>query len=242
MNQPNYLRPGYPAPGQAYPAPGPQPMAGQPAWQPGAPYPGPYPQRRKGGTLKVVLIIVGSLVLAFGALIGVSLLLATSVDERALTATEREQVFTVDDLADWMPDYKINRAFEKTSYVKTLDGSRELVYDYEHAEELYVTCTITVGQNKSDAVGAYTGYKIGERFATMAGDGISIESRNDLYKAGDESEFGIVKGAAGPLGNQLVARKGNRVVYIMFSGVYFTEASDLKELLDGPVNRALNGK
>lgn len=238
MNQPNYPRPGYPAPGQPYPAAGPQPAPG--AWQP-APYP-PYPQKRKGGTLKVVLIIVGSLFLAFGALVGLGVLLATSVEERALTATEREQVFTIDDLADWMPEYKINRAFEKASYVKALDGSHELVYDYEHADEMYVHCTVTSEKDLTDAKASYTGFKIGDSIGTMAGDGISIESRNDLYKAGDESEFGIIKGAPGPLGNRLVARKGTRIVYIQFSGVYFDNAENLRELLDGPVNRALNGK
>lgn len=236
MNQPNYPRPGYPAPGQPYPVPGPQPMAGQP----GATYTAPYPQRRKGSTLKVVLIIVGSLVLAFGALIGLGVLMTTSVDERAMTATERQQVFTVDDLADWMPEYKINRAFEKSNYVKALDGTHELVYDYEHTDEMYVHCTVVVEKNTSDAKAGYTGFKIGDNIGMMAGDGISIESRNDLYKAGDESEFGIIRGAPGPLGNRLVARKGTRIVYIQFSGVYFDNAQNLRELLDGPVNRALN--
>ncbi|MBK9974611.1 MAG: hypothetical protein IPP14_07535 [Planctomycetes bacterium] len=243
-NRTQYPVAGAPGPVQAsYPAPpGPMPFA-TPGMPPG-PYPpyGPsaYPPRRKTGTLKVLLIIGACMFVGLAGLVGLGLLMNTSTETRPLTSAERAKLFTIDDLSEWIPEYQVNRALEKSSYDKTLSGSYELSYDYEHNDELYITCTLTVEKNTSDAKAGYTGGKIGGGIGTsMAGDGFREETHDDLFRWGDESHFITIIGPNGPVGNRLLARKGARVIFIQISGVYFSTSEDIHELLDGPLARAM---
>jgi hypothetical protein len=198
-----------------------------------------YPPPRKSGTLKVLLIIGACVFLGLAGLVGLGLLMNTSTETRALTSQERARVFTIDDLSEWMPQYEINRAFEKSGYEHYLDGSYELSYDYEHTDTLYVTCTLTVEKNTNDAKASYTGAKIGGGIGTkMAGDGFREEAHDDLFRWGDESSFVTIIGPNGPVGNRLLARKGTRVIFIQISGVYFSTSEDIHELLDEPLKRA----
>lgn len=207
---------------------------GQPFGQP------VYPAPRKTGTFKILLIIGACMFVGLAGLVGLGLLMNTSTETRALTSQERARLFTIDDLSQWMPEYTINRAFETSGYEQYLDGSYELSYSYEHNDQLYVTCTLTVEKNVSDAKASYTGGKIGGGIGTkMAGDGFREEAHDDLFRWGDESQFVTIIGPNGPVGNRLLARKGTRVVFVQISGVYFSTSQDLHELLDEPLKRAM---
>jgi hypothetical protein len=227
--QPPQGQPGYPVAGAGYP---------QPQYPVQGAYPA-YPPRKKAGVFKWILILGLVMTLGCGSLLGLGLLAGTAVDERALTADERAQLLTVDDLSPWVPEYKINRAFESSKYAKTIDGAIELEYNYEHPDEFYVTSSVTIETSLSNAKAVYAGFRIGEGLGAMADKDLRMETRNDLFKAGDESDFSIIRGVNGPLGNRLIARRGTRVVYIQFSGVYFENADDLRDLLSGPVAQAL---
>ena len=64
-----------------------------------------------------------------------------------------------------------------------------------------------------------------------------MATQTGLFAWGDESRYGQLQAAGQPFGNIFVARKGNRVVYCVFSGVYFDDAEAIAELLTPALDR-----
>lgn len=225
----------YPVPGQPYPAPAyPQPGAA-----PGYPYAAYPPPRKKGGALKIVLIVGGSLLLVLAAIVGLAVLFSIAVDERALTASERAKLLTIDDVVPYLENYEPDHSREVARFEKYIDGSYDMSYEYEHEGELYVNCIVTLEKKTGDAKMTYTGSKVGTNIgARLNEDGFKAVSRNDLFRWGDESEFSVLTMPVGPVGNWMVARKDKVVIYLCVTGIYFDDPETIREFLAPVLERA----
>jgi len=130
----------------------------------------------------------------------------------------------------------------KTRY---LDGSVGIDYEYHDLEDPsapYLSYSLNLERSVSDATLVYmpmwAATSVGLDFGDSAD--VSIQERNDLFRWGDASRFGLIESDGGAFGNLFVARKDKTVVFCAFSGVYFTDAESIRQLLS-PVLARLDG-
>jgi hypothetical protein len=60
---------------------------------------------------------------------------------------------------------------------------------------------------------------------------LTAVERNDLFRWGDRSRFGIVKSDGLPRGNLFVARKDRFVFHLVVVGVYFEDSEAFADLV-----------
>lgn len=216
-----------------------QPQYGhqQPQYAPQGYYP-PAPPPRKKQTLLIVGLVIGAPLLFLVLMVGAGLLMYATADEKPGTPADRAKVMTVDDLSPWMYEHTPLPSGETLTRREFLDGSFELEYMYDDPE-LYIYCCVTVEKNPGDAKTIYESIQIGNSIGARMDDHNMREIPQDhVFKWGDESRFTQVTYDGAPGGNHLIARKGNHVIEILFSGVYFDERESLNELLIPVLNRA----
>ncbi len=64
-----------------------------------------------------------------------------------------------------------------------------------------------------------------------------MAEHNDIYEWGDESKFVILKSNGEPYGNIFTCRKGKKVFYVIWNGVYFDDPVWAADLLDPVMER-----
>ena len=60
---------------------------------------------------------------------------------------------------------------------------------------------------------------------------IEVIERDDIFRWGDESTFSILSLDGEPFGNMFRTRQGNRVLFIIFSGIYTDDSESVGDLL-----------
>lgn len=192
-------------------------------------------------TFLIPLTIIASLALV----VALGLFFNMTGEVLAPTAEEEALVLDIDHLSDWMVDYVPDFARETLTKTRYLDRSYELDYTYDVPDDEnapYLSYTLTFEPSQTDAGRTYVSYWSGTRVAFFAfgTSDVTIDERNDLFRWGDESRFGLLTTEGQPFGNVFVAREGNRVVYFLISGLYFDDAEQITALLD-PYLKRLRG-
>lgn len=207
--------------------------------------PSSTPRPSRGGNKTVVLVIIGVAVVGMIGMCGFFALIAVywgSGKEEPVTAQDRRVVFQINELADWVEGFEPDPNLESTVKTKYLDNSFDIAYEYDDpAEESpYLASSVAIEKNVADAVSSYSGIWGGVRVGTMFGDvDVEFVPRDDLMSWGDKSEFVILKSDGAPFGNMFVTRKGTKVFFVIFGGVYFDDPVAIRELLT-PVLRRLD--
>lgn len=109
-----------------------------------------------------------------------------------------------------------------------------MVYEFDdpdNPDAPYVSCSVTVEPNSSDALISYKGVQLGLNIGFNSQSGTSQMERNDLFRWGDQSSFHVLCVHGVPIGNSFTAIKGKRVFMMTFSGVFFEDATAIQELL-----------
>lgn len=222
------------APPAGAPYPGAMPPGGPFYGQPGfAPF--PVPPARKSRVWLIVLLAVGIPVLAVVGLAGLGLAYNALADEKPANATQQELVLKAADLAPYVPGFVPNPAAEKTICRTNVDGTVEIENTYE-SEDMYLYSTYGKTDNATDAAASITAQSGGVSIG-YSGTEVTEVERNDLFRWGDSSKFYIVRNGVDPIGNRFIARKGGKVVHVLFSGVYFDDRDSIHELLDPLLRR-----
>jgi hypothetical protein len=187
----------------------------------------------------IVTCIIGGILLVVG--LG-ALYLVTSTEE-PLGPNDQAAIVDIDMFLDWSGDsYAPDYSGEKIIKTRFFDGSYDIDYDYDIPEDPqapYLTCNITIDKNNADAKASYVGMWAGAILGMhMLGDAdVEVITRNDIFRWGDESTFAILSVDGEPFGNMFSTRKGNRVLFIIFSGIYTDDGELVSELLLPALNQ-----
>lgn len=204
--------------------------------------PPPPVYRSKGRAwLLILLIPAAGLLLVAGIAVAACLYISCAVEEQ-LTPAEREMVFDMDDVIEFTSDLEIDRSREILKKTRHPDGSREIEYKYDDPrdETPYLTSTLSLETSFPNAKALYIsmwgGLKIGLRFG---GDKpVRIVERNNLFKWGDESRFGLVQCDGKTTGNIFCGRKGLLVVHVLITGLFSEDKKIISGIFDPPMGRA----
>jgi hypothetical protein len=66
---------------------------------------------------------------------------------------------------------------------------------------------------------------------------VDLQEKNELFRWGDESRFGLLLADGRPFGNVFVAKKEKRVVYLLVSGIYFDDTESFSAFLSPYLER-----
>ncbi len=196
------------------------------------------PSRKRRPILLTCGIIAGVVVLACGGLGTLIYVLFIHETEEPVTRADRELVVTAEHLKEFLPTLQFDANHGTLRKVRHLDGSRELTYEYDPAEEehvtLYVSHSVGVERSARDARYSYAGMDIGTKLGLRLQGGGQIRQldRSDLWRWGDESKCVLLMNGDKKVGNIFTGRKGRRYFTLMIIGIYFEEAQPIHELLD----------
>lgn len=193
------------------------------------------PKSRRAWLWTIVLTPV-AIIGTIGFVLSLGVLFNMTGEELELTAPERELVLDIAHLSVWLGEYAPDTASETVTKTRYIDDSYEIEYVYDVPEDdaaPYLTYTLAFEQNTSDATTTFHSYWGGTKVAFYVfGDvDISVEEKNELFAWGEESTFGVLQADGVPFGNVFIAKKGETVVYLLVSGLYFDDTETISELL-----------
>jgi hypothetical protein len=130
--------------------------------------------------------------------------------------------------------------FETFTRARLLDGSQELVYEYETPDSevdhaMYLNVTARFERKVSDAVVAAGAERMTIKLAFKA-SGIEREIET-FYPRGDASEFHVLEKDGKPIGSHFITRTGKSVCRILMSGMYFDDAEQWESLVKEKMDR-----
>ena len=166
-------------------------------------------------------------------MISLALLLLGCTETVPITEQDRQAVLRIEDLAVWMEGFRPVQAKSSFTKTKELDDSYDLEYGYEDTQgefPIYLHFSVSVQPDKADALLVHKA----TNFGTWIGSGeTKMVPRNDLFSWGDDSKFCLWQTELGDtFGNYFTGRKGEKVVTIAISGIYFSDPESIHELLD----------
>ncbi len=196
----------------------------------------PVPQARPRPWLWILVLIPVGLLASVAAVIGLGALFNMSGTSVALAAGERDLVVDISHLKGWMEDYSPDPTGETVEKTRYIDDSYEIEYVYDlpdNDEAPYLSYTLTFEPSVSDANTTYVSLWGGTKvaFYVFGEVQVDVQEKNEVFKWGDESRFGLLVAEGLPFGNVFVAKKDKRVVYLLVSGIYFDDAESFSSFL-----------
>jgi hypothetical protein len=124
---------------------------------------------------------------------------------------------------------------EKYAYITDRPDSWGIEYEYKSPEDgssspLFISCEFELQPTTKRAASSFrdgiTGFELG-----IKKGGITIEKRPKLFRWGDESFCAYMKKGDNIVGNIISIRKKNKIYTVIFTGIYFSQTSDLNKFL-----------
>jgi hypothetical protein len=100
-------------------------------------------------------------------------------------------------------------------------------------EPPYVYALAELHRTASDACRSFRAGNLGLRLG-----GLDLTDRNDVFRYGEKSRFGLIENEDGPVGNVFHMCRSRTALLVMFVGLYFDEPGAWEELIS-PQLRAL---
>ena len=194
------------------------------------------PPSRPRPWLWILMLIPVGLAAAVAAVVGLGALFNLTGTNVALAAGERELVIDISHLTGWMEGYTPDPSGETLQKTRYIDDSFEIEYVYDlpqDDEAPYLSYSVTFEPSPSDANTTYVSLWGGTKVAFYVFGEVQVEvqEKNELFRWGDESRFGLLVADGRPFGNVFVAKKGKRVVYLLVSGIYFDDSESFSGFL-----------
>jgi hypothetical protein len=198
--------------------------------------PRPLPRSRPRPWLWILILVPVGIVASLAAVLGLGALFNLSGTDVALADGERELVLDISHLTGWIPGYTPDLAGETITKTRYLDDSFEIEYEYDlpqNEEAPYLSYNLTFEPSESDASTTYVSLWGGTKvaFYVFGEIQVEVEEKNELFRWGDQSRFGLLLAEGKPFGNVFVAKKGKRVVYLLVSGIYFDDSENVTAFL-----------
>ena len=202
------------------------------------PNPTGIPRQSNSKVWIIVAAVIGiSIIGGMLLVVGLGALYWATSSEELLGPNDQAAIVDIDMFLDWSGDpYAPDYSGEKLIKTRFFDGSYDVDYDFnvpEDPDAPYLNCNITIEKNKADANVSYVSMWSGALLGMhMLGDAdVEVTERNDIFRWGDESTFAILSVDGEPFGNMFSARKGTRVFFIIFSGIYTDDGEFVNDLL-----------
>ena len=195
--------------------------------------PRPRPPK-KNRTLLIVLLVAAVPVVLIMLCAGAWLLVEITSKDQPVTAADRELLITGQQVGATVPGFRFRKDKETVTKKKLFDGSIELFYEYDD-DNLWVTCTVSVETQVSDAKVAYS--------AAVAGNNLGVsfqgtlDNRSAEFRWGDELRYAVVKSEKGTLGHVLTVRKGKVVYDLVIVGIYFDNTETFRQFVTPKLNK-----
>ena len=162
--------------------------------------------------------------------LAVLLLAVAACAAQPLEEGDRDLVLTIGQLQPYglslPPDFA---AYESLTRERWIDGSVMIEYEFEAPEELglpYLYSTAERHPSRADACTSFVAGNLGARLG-----GVELSERNDLFRFGDKSRFGLIMAEGNPAGNFFGMCRGKTAVLVMLGGFYFDDGDTWGELL-----------
>ena len=206
-----------------------------------APLPGEealgVPKSRKSWSCLGIFLVAPAVIIGVVLLVvAIGTLFVLTGREKPITERDRSVVLDIHDLSKWMEGYTPNTQAESIKKTRYLDGSYDVEYKYDvpdDPEAPYLVCTVTVETDAETAkIGSAAMWSASKvAFSVRSDVEGTVQERNDLFRWGDHSRFGIVKVEEKPFGNIFVARQGKYMFYVIWNGIYFADTESINGLL-----------
>ena len=119
--------------------------------------------------------------------------------------------------------------FESLKRERWIDGSVTVEYEFEAPVELdlpYLYSSAELHPSNADACASFSAGNLGVGLG-----GAEISERNDLFRFGDKSRFGLLMEEGKPYGNYFAMCRGNNAFTVLLSGFFFDDGDMWGELL-----------
>ena len=129
------------------------------------------------------------------------------------------------------------RSHESLERERWFDGSFMITYEYQSPSglpSLYSTAERHL--SNSDACDSFSSVNFGLSLG-LGDDELSI--RDDLFRYGDKSRFGLVMADGQPVGNYFAMCQANRSFMVLLAGIYFDDGKQWGQLI-GPTLDAVS--
>lgn len=149
--------------------------------------------------------------------------------------TDRERAMFLDaaDLGEWGFDGEVRPQDEKIVHRRSIDGSRELSYEFEShdpAQPLYVNVTVTIQNNFFGALMQGAMQDVGVRIGLRSG-GVTEREMSGARVWGDASELKALMLGDDVVGHRFSAREGGRTYHLVLSGLHTDDVQIWDELI-----------
>jgi hypothetical protein len=191
-------------------------------------------------TVKISLIVVGSLLglLLFLAALGFAYFY--SAQQQDITAHDQQLLVTPVELEPYFIDFKANNSEIAYQKVKYIDGAIELSMEYDVVEEdhPYVSVVITRSRKKADALSNfYLAWSAQNAFFNAYDSAFEIVEDNEFFNLGDKSRFAFINYESNPVGNRLVFLQGKTVYEFTMTGFYIDQQQIWEDLFAGKLSQ-----
>ena len=143
---------------------------------------------------------------------------------------DRDRVLTIGLLQPYglsLPsDFESYESFKRERWI---DGSVMVEYEFDAPEGLglpYLYSSAERHPSNADACMSFSAGNLGTRLG-----GIELSERNDLFRFGDKSSFGLLVAEGDPYGNYFSMCRGKTAFMVILSGFYFDEGETWEELV-----------
>ena len=158
------------------------------------------------------------------------------------TGADLTVLVTAQDLARFTPDHQIN--YERVKVQKVQVASLSLLtYEYHPGEGLYLSSEASVGPQGSGEEHAKRSIRGLKAASWFKGEDLEIEEQPIPSGLDSGTRFFLLRSQGQPIGNAYVTYDDRRAMYLMFSGVYFSDvdqfATFIKPKLEALTNSTL---
>lgn len=145
-------------------------------------------------------------------------------------ATDRDFVLTMGELQPFGADLPLDfEAYESISRRTFTDGSVAIEYEFEAPEELGLPYLYSIAETHPSNDSACESFAAGNAGARSGG--IEVQERNDIFRYGDDSLFGLLVEDGDPYGNLFSMCRGRTSFMVILGAFYFDDGESWAELI-----------
>ena len=146
-------------------------------------------------------------------------------------ATDRDFVLTMGELQPFGVDLPLDfEMYESISRRTLTDGSVAIEYEFEAPEELGLPYLYSVTETHPTPAEACESFAVGNAGARSGG--IEVQKRNDIFRYGDDSLFGLLVEDGEPYGNLFSMCHGRTSSMVILGAFYFDDGASWAELIE----------
>ena len=167
--------------------------------------------------------------------LAILLIVLSACTSRDLEKGDRDLVLRIDQLESYgltLPeDFRSHESLEREQW---FDGSYLITYEYQSPSglpSLYSTAERHL--SSAEACNSFSSANFGLSLG-LGDDELSI--RDDLFRFGEKSRFGLVMANGRPVGNYFAMCQDNKSFMVLLAGIYFDDGEQWGQLIESTMD------